>query len=99
MSTVTPRYGLILPDLADFIPIPPVTGTPPVINTNFTTLDALVGCVICTSGTRPGSPTDGLPIYETDTKTFRVWSVTFAAWLAMRNDQYNRLVKSDLNSV
>lgn len=29
--------------------------------------------VTCTSGTRPGSPTSGQPIYETDTKLIRVW--------------------------
>lgn len=32
----------------------------------------------CTSGTRPGSPVDGMPIYETDTKMVRVYNGT--AW-------------------
>lgn len=31
---------------------------------------------ICTSGTRPGSPSDGLAIYETDTKLVRTWNGT-----------------------
>lgn len=31
---------------------------------------------VCTSGTRPGSPTDGLAIYETDTKLVRIWNGT-----------------------
>lgn len=34
---------------------------------------------ICTSATRPASPSTGMRIYETDTKDFRVWSGT--AWL------------------
>lgn len=35
---------------------------------------------ICTSGTRPGSPTDGLAIYETDTKLVRIWNSATASW-------------------
>jgi hypothetical protein len=35
--------------------------------------------VVCTSGTRPGSPTEGLFIYETDTD--RVYSYNGAAWV------------------
>lgn len=34
------------------------------------------GYAICTSGTRPGSPPEGLAIYETDTKLVRVWNGT-----------------------
>lgn len=34
------------------------------------------GYAICTSGTRPGTPAEGLAIYETDTKLVRVWNGT-----------------------
>ena len=34
------------------------------------------GYIICTSSTRPASPAEGTPIYETDTKLVRVWNGT-----------------------
>ena len=35
--------------------------------------------IVCTSGTRPSSPPHGMTVYETDTKSFRVWNS--AAWV------------------
>lgn len=35
---------------------------------------------VVTSGTRPGSPVEGMTIYETDTDTYMVWNGS--AWLA-----------------
>lgn len=34
--------------------------------------------IVCTSGTRPSSPPEGMTIYETDTDSYRVWNG--AAW-------------------
>ena len=33
--------------------------------------------IVCTSGTRPGSPVDGMFIYETDTKRLMKWNASF----------------------
>jgi hypothetical protein len=38
--------------------------------------------IVCTSGTRPGSPVDGMTIYETDTDRLLVWNGT--NWTAYR---------------
>lgn len=37
----------------------------------------------CTSGTRPSSPTDGMVVYETDTRYYRSWNSTAAAWITV----------------
>lgn len=36
--------------------------------------------IICTSTTRPAAPTDGMQIYETDTRKIRRYDGTSAAW-------------------
>jgi len=69
MSTTTTRLALIKPDPN------PTTGDDvdvSEINTNSDIIDANIGWVICTSSTRPGSPWDGMGIYETDTDRFYV---------------------------
>jgi len=42
-------------------------------NYNWTKADLINGVTICTSGTRPGTPSPGMMIYETDTGQQRVW--------------------------
>ncbi len=34
----------------------------------------------CTSGARPSSPTDGMTVYETDTRFFRSWNSADSSW-------------------
>ncbi len=36
--------------------------------------------ISCTSGTRPSSPPDGMMIYETDTRLYRAYNSSDAAW-------------------
>lgn len=63
--------GLILPDeIADIDRI----------NSNFDLIDANTGFRVVTSGTRPISPYDGLPILETDTKKIAIWNNGAGAW-------------------
>lgn len=67
MSTLTTRLALEKPDPD------PITGDDvdvSVINDNSDRLDANIGFVICTAATRPATPWDGMPIYETDTNRF-----------------------------
>lgn len=40
--------------------------------------------IVCTSGTRPGSPVDGMTIYETDTNLIRTYNGS--AWRLMAGD-------------
>lgn len=59
-----------------------VTGDVPGATTYFNPL--LQQTIInCTSGTRPSSPTDGMCIYETDTRYYRSWNSTAAAWITV----------------
>lgn len=65
MATTTTRLGLRKPDPD------PVTGdfvdAQLDVNDNMDNLDGKMPLVVCTSGTRPGSPYQGQPIFETDT--------------------------------
>jgi hypothetical protein len=71
MATFTTRLGLRKPNnTTDLVNV--VTD----LDDNFDDIDAAIGWLICTSTTRPGSPWQGQPIYETDTKTYRVWNGT-----------------------
>lgn len=36
--------------------------------------------ISCTSGTRPGSPNDGMMVFETDTEAYRSYDASLAAW-------------------
>lgn len=65
--------GLILPD--EIVDIDR-------INSNMDILDANIGFRNVTSGTRPLSPYDGEPIYETDTTRVRIWNNAASQWLA-----------------
>jgi microcystin-dependent protein len=49
------------------------------LNDNSDKTDAAVGYIPCTHATRPGSPWQGMPIYETDTGQAFIWSG--AAWV------------------
>lgn len=39
------------------------------------------GTIICTSATRPATPTDGLEIYETDTKRSYIYNTDIPTWI------------------
>jgi hypothetical protein len=39
------------------------------------------GVIVCTSGTRPGSPLNGMCIFETDTSLFRSYSTARVEWV------------------
>lgn len=70
MGTTTSKLGLFKPDPD------PVTGDDvdvDDINDNSDKIDAAAGLTICTSSTRPSSPWDGQPIYETDTNRVMHW--------------------------
>lgn len=70
MGTTTTKLGLFKPDPD------PVTGDDvdvDDINDNSDKIDAAAGFTICTSATRPSTPFDGQPIYETDTNLFYAW--------------------------
>lgn len=51
------------------------------INSNMDLIDAAIGLTICTSTTRPATPYNGQPIYETDTKNEMYWSQSLARWV------------------
>lgn len=72
MATSTTRLGLRKPDPD------PVTGddinVALDISGSMDKIDAAVGCAVCTSGTRPGSPWQGQLIFETDTGKVQVWN-------------------------
>ncbi len=70
MGTNTARLALFKPDGN------PTTGDDVDVddlNDNSDKIDAAAGFTICTSSTRPASPWDGQPIYETDTNLHRSW--------------------------
>lgn len=45
------------------------------------------GVIVCTSGTRPSSPNEGMTIYETDTDTYRTWDGSLWAILLTQHRQ------------
>lgn len=51
-----------------------------VLNANFDKIDSVMGLQVVTSVTRPASPFDGQPIFETDTKRIRVYRQSGATW-------------------
>lgn len=61
MSTQTPNLRLRKPDPTDTVLADADVAT------NFTTIDSLIGFALCTSGSRPANPFEGLKILETDT--------------------------------
>lgn len=63
-DTNTPNILLLLPDLNDTFNFASH------VEANFTTIDALMGAVQCTSTTRPTNTFAGQIIYETDTKRY-----------------------------
>lgn len=75
--TTTTRLALTKPDpnptTGDFLDVT-------TLNTNFDSLDANIGAVPCTSGTRPASPWHGMLIRETDTRRLYVWNATQTTW-------------------
>lgn len=72
MATSTTRLGLRKPDPD------PTTGDDVDVSLDISAsmdkIDAAVGCTVCTSGTRPGSPWQGQLIFETDTGKVQVWN-------------------------
>jgi hypothetical protein len=50
------------------------------LNENWDRIDAAIGALVCTSGTRPATPYDGQIIRESDTRQIRVWNATQGVW-------------------
>jgi hypothetical protein len=73
MSTLSPNFGLTLPDGPD-----PISRSS--INGNWTLVDTLARAIICTSATRPSSPFAGQVIFETDTLSILIRNVANSAW-------------------
>lgn len=71
------------------------------INSDFDIIDANMGFRNVTSGTRPLTPYDGLPIYETDTTRLRIWNNAAGQWLAPGAERGSGTdyVIADLNSL
>lgn len=75
------------------------------LNFNADKIDAAIGLRLCTSTTRPSTPFDGQPIYETDTKNQMFWSQSASRWIpvgvpnagsdAIRNTLYPAPVDGD----
>lgn len=78
MSTLSPNFGLTLPDGPDVI-------SRSVINGNWTLVDTLARAIICTSATQPSSPFPGQTIFETDTQRLRVRNDANSAWTTVAN--------------
>jgi hypothetical protein len=76
MATTTTRLSLRKPDpnptTGDFV------DAQADLNNNWDNLDGKMPFVICTSGTRPGAPFQGMQIWETDTSNALFWNG--AAW-------------------
>jgi hypothetical protein len=58
------------------------TGDVPGASTYFNPL-VQQSIISCTSAARPASPPDGMSIYETDTRLYRSWNSSLAAWIVM----------------
>jgi hypothetical protein len=71
------------------------------INSNFDLIDANTGFRVVTSGTRPISPYDGLPILETDTKKIAIWNNGAGVWQNPGSERGSGTdyVIADLNSL
>ena len=41
--------------------------------------------IVCTSGTRPSSPVEGMTIYETDTDSLKIYTTATTTWVAPWN--------------
>src|SRR5882672_3956601 len=74
MTTTSPKIDLILPDDPDNVDVDIH------ISGNFTIIDELLPSFVCTSLTRPGSPFQGMQIYETNTGYHRVWNDVSDRW-------------------
>lgn len=71
MATSTTRLGLRKPDPD------PLTGdfvdAQADLNDNWDNIDGKLPLIVCTSGTRPGTPYQGMQIFETDTDNVLFW--------------------------
>lgn len=74
---VTARLGLVSPTPATNEPVDLIDH----LKSNWDKIDQAIGAFPCTSGTRPGSPFDGMFIRETDTGLLYVRNGTAATWL------------------
>ncbi len=83
MSTNTTRLQLTKPDPSDSMAIGDL-----VIGHNYNLLDKYTGAPTYTSATRPGSPYQGMLIWESDTDNFRMWSG--AKWIYAGNKDASR---------
>lgn len=85
MATVfTDRFGFPLLTGGSDYPDPDMPADAKDINDQIKAIDAVMGFIICTSGTRPSSPRAGQPIVETDTKNALYWDGT--AWVTVINN-------------
>lgn len=87
MATTTTRLGLRKPDPDPFTGDYVSAGDD--LNDNWDNLDGKIPFVVCTSGTRPGTPYDGQPIRETDTGDAYVWDAANAKWCRIMVEDYN----------
>lgn len=55
--------------------------------------------IVCTSGTRPGSPVDGMVIFETDTRRYMTYSSPATAWALLDNNEQLFARKTGTQSV
>lgn len=86
MATTTTRLGLRKPDPDPFTGDYVSAGDD--LNDNWDNLDGKIPFVVCTSGTRPGTPYDGQPIRETDTGDAYVWDAGNAKWCRIMVEDY-----------
>lgn len=75
-STTTTKLGLVKPTPGTNEPVNRST-----MNADYDKIDAGMGAVNCTSGTRPASPWNDMLIYETDTGLYRIRSG--GAWVTV----------------
>jgi hypothetical protein len=76
-ETVTSRLALTGPTPSSAEPVDIADH----LNANWAKIDEAIGAFPCTSGTRPGSPFDGMFIRETDTGLLYVRNGTGSLWL------------------
>lgn len=82
MAGSTPRLGLYLPGGGlSGVYLPDEVADIDKINGNMTLIDGAIGAKVVTSTTRPATPFDGQPIYETDTTNTMIYSSAAARWL------------------
>lgn len=91
MSTLSPRTGLTVLADSDFV-------NSALIDSNASRLDLITSVQQCTSSTRPSAPFEGQHIFETDTKNFRRYDATSAAWYLLGSGPSGSAAQGLVNS-